>query len=72
MIEHKIELTSSDSIKPYNYRVLYALRDTLKKEIDSMLEYSVIEESHAKSAFPGVLVREPVKPEVGLCIDFRA
>ena len=40
------------------YRLPYAYRDTVKAEINDMLKYGVIEESHSEWSAPIVIVKK--------------
>ena len=68
--EFKIELTSDKPVTLKPYTVPLHMQDTLKKEIESMLELGIIEESDSPYASPVVLVKKKdstVRP----CVDYR-
>ena len=68
--EHKIKLTTNEPIKGKAYSLPHAMRETLDKEIDSMLAMGVIEESSAAYASPVVMVKKP-DGSTRVCIDYR-
>ena len=68
--EHKIQLTNDEPIKRKAYSLPHAMRETLDKEIDSMLAMGIIEESSAAYASPVVMVKKP-DGSTRVCIDYR-
>ena len=68
--EHRIKLTTDKPIKEKAYSLPHAMRETLDKEIDSMLAMGVIEESTAAYASPVVMVKKP-DGSTRVCIDYR-
>jgi hypothetical protein len=76
VIEHRILTGDARPIKRPQYRVPYALRGEMKKQIDTMLKKGVIRESNSLWSAPAILV--PKKSPDGLsqhwrfCVDFRS
>jgi len=68
--EHRIKLTTDEPIKSKAYSLPHAIRETLDKEIDSMLAMGVIEKSTAAYASPVVMVKKP-DSSTQVCIDYR-
>ena len=68
--EHRIQLTTAEPIKGRAYSLPLALRETLDREIDSMLAMGIIEESAAAYASPVVMVKKP-DGSTRVCIDYR-
>ena len=68
--EHKIKLTSLDPIRSKAYPLPYALRETVDKELDSMLASGIIEPSTAPYASPIVVVKKS-DGSSRICIDYR-
>jgi len=68
--EHGIQLTSVEPIKGKPYPLPHAMRETLERELDSMLAMGVIEESTAAYASPIVMVKKP-DGSTRVCIDYR-
>ena len=64
--EFCVKLTTADQA----YQVPYALRDTVKQEIEAMLRMGVIEKSESTYASPIVLVRKS-DGKIRFCIDYR-
>jgi hypothetical protein len=56
--EHRIELTTDESIQQKPYPLPYAMREEVRKEIDQMLEDGIIEHSDSPYAFPIVVVKK--------------
>jgi len=67
--EHTIELITAKPIRGKAYSLLLALRETLEKEIDSMLAMNVIEESSAAYASPVVMVKK-LDGSTRVCVDY--
>ena len=70
MAEHKVMTTSNSSVRLPPYRLPYAYRDVVQKEIHEMLEAGIIEPSDSEWAFPVVLARKK-DGALRLCIDYR-
>jgi len=68
--EHGIQLTSAEPIKGKPYPLPHAMRETLERELDSMLAMGVIEEYSAAYASPIVMVKKP-DGSTRVCIDYR-
>ena len=56
--EHRIQRTTAESIKGRAYSLPLSLRETLDREINSMLAVGVIEESAAAYASPVIMVKK--------------
>jgi hypothetical protein len=70
LIEHNIQLTTTDPIRVKGYPVPFHLRETVKEEVEKMLQLGVIEPSNSPFASPIVLIRKR-DGTVRFCIDFR-
>ena len=68
--EHGIQLTSAEPIKGKAYSLPHAMRETLNREIDSMLAMGVIEKSSAAYTSPVVMVKKP-DGSTRVCVDYR-
>ena len=69
-IECEIKLTTSDPVRSRPYPVPYAVRETIAKEVSSMLSLGVIERSTSPYASPIVLVKKKDN-SIRFCVDFR-
>ena len=67
---HEINLTTTEPIRGKAYSLPHAMRETLDREIDSMLSMGVIEASTAAYASPVVMVKKP-DGTTRVCIDYR-
>ncbi|KAJ8032705.1 hypothetical protein HOLleu_26306 [Holothuria leucospilota] len=70
LIQHTIHLTSQVPIRSKPYQVPHAMVDSVKCEIQSMLEMGVIEPSTSPYASPVVLVRKKDN-SIRFCVDYR-
>ena len=70
LVEHKISLISEDPICFKPYPVPFAVRDTIKDEIQEMLNLGVIEHSDSPYAAPVVLIPKR-DGSTRFCIDYR-
>lgn len=68
--EHKVDLTSETPIRSKPYMVPHAIRESLNKDIQTMLDMNIIRESSSPYASPVVIVRKPDGSN-RVCIDFR-
>ncbi|XP_077987486.1 uncharacterized protein LOC144442090 [Glandiceps talaboti] len=68
--EHDIKLTTNDPVKSRPYPLPFAMRDTIKHEVESMLHIGVIEPSFSPYASPIVIVKKKDGSN-RFCIDFR-
>jgi hypothetical protein len=67
IIEHRIETGDSPSIKKAPYKVPFALRQEMNRQVQTMLDKGVIRPSHSPWSSPVILIREQ-KPEISfLC-----
>ncbi|XP_021346938.1 uncharacterized protein LOC110446222, partial [Mizuhopecten yessoensis] len=69
-VEHDILTTSRDPVRVKPYPLPFSTRETIKKEIDKMLEMKVIESSNSPYAAPVVIVKKKDGTN-RFCIDFR-
>ena len=70
VIEHDIRVKNSMPVRQPAYRIPYAYKEEVRKELREMLEAGVIEESKSEWASPIVLVRKKDKT-LRLCVDYR-
>ena len=70
LIEHEIKVTSNDPVRSSPYVVPFAVRDSLKKDIEEMLQMGVIRRSNSSYASPVVVVKKPDGSD-RVCIDYR-
>ena len=70
LIEHEVNLTSSVPIRSRPYPLPYQARESLKRDINKMLEMGVIRESTSPYASPVVVVKKPDGSN-RVCIDYR-
>ena len=68
--EHEINLTTAEPLRGKAYPLPHAMRETLDKEIDSMLAMGVIESSASAYASPIVMVKKP-DGSTRVCVDYR-
>lgn len=68
--EHEIHLTTTEPIRGKAYPLPHAMRETLDKEIETMLAMGIIEPSSAAYASPVVMVKKP-DGSARVCVDFR-
>ena len=70
LIQHKIELTSSQPIRCKPYPLPYNMRESLREDIQNMLDMGVIRPSQSPYAAPVVLVRKKDGTN-RVCVDYR-
>ena len=70
MIEHSIDTGSAQAIRLPPYRLPYAYRDVITKELKEMLEEGVISRSTSEWAAPVVLITKK-NGEIRFCVDYR-
>ena len=72
LTEHTIELTSEEPVrsKPYAHAVPYSVRESLKEDIQDMLQMGVIRESKSPHASSVVVVRKKDGTNRA-CVDYR-
>ena len=68
--EHTVDVGDTPPIRQHPYRVPLAMRDTVRKEIDKMLELGAIQPSSSPWASLVVLV-EKKDGDVRFCVDYR-
>ena len=70
LVEHKVNLTTTEPIKSKAYPTPYALRETVKEEISKMCQMGVIRPSESPYASPIVIIKKPDGSN-RFCIDYR-
>ena len=70
IIEHKVVTRTEEPVYKRAYPIPYALRDTVKKEIDDMLKSGIVEPSDSPYAAPIVLIKKKDQ-SLRICLDFR-
>ena len=68
--ECDIKLTSDDPVRSKAYPIPHAMRESLNKEVEKMLEANVIEKSNSPYSSPVVLVKKPDGSN-RFCVDYR-
>ncbi|RUS72103.1 hypothetical protein EGW08_020129 [Elysia chlorotica] len=68
--EHRIDLTSEVPVRQTPYAVPFALRSSLKKELQQMEDLGIIRKSNSPYASPVVVVKKKDGSN-RICIDFR-
>ena len=68
--EHRIDLTTDTPVRSKPYPVPHAIRESLKMDIDAMLEMGVIQKSSSPYASPVVIVKKSDGSN-RICIDYR-
>ena len=58
MIQQRVKLTDDILIRCKPYPLLYAMREELQNEVDSMLEMGVVRPSTSPSASPILMVKK--------------
>ena len=71
ILEHKIDMVKHDPFKHKPSNVPMALREPVKKELQSMLDDGVIRPSQSEYSSRIVVVKKPNKNEIRICADFR-
>lgn len=70
LIEYGIDTGTARPIRQQPYRLPYAYRETVKKELEEMKEAGIITPSNSQWASPTVLV--PKKDgTMRMCVDYR-
>ena len=69
LTEHQIEVTSEEPIRSKPYAIPYNVRESLKEDIQAMLQMGVIRESKSPYASPVVVVLKDGTNRV--CVDYR-
>ena len=70
VMEHSIKTPGTEPIRLPPYRIPYAYREGVLKELQEMEENGVIEPSHSEWAFPIVVALKKDK-SIRLCVDYR-
>lgn len=70
LISHQIELTTDTPVRTKCYPVPYMMRAEIQKELDTMLDMDIIEESDSPFAAPIVIVKKKDGTN-RFCIDYR-
>ena len=70
IITHSIELTSNEHVRSRPYSVPQSLRETIKDEVEMMMNMGVIENSTSPYASPVVIVKKK-NGKNRFCVDYR-
>ena len=70
LVEYRIHTDSAPPLRLPAYRLPYAYRDRVKKELDDMLKLGIIEPSASEWASPMVVVAKK-DGALRICVDFR-
>ncbi|XP_074609412.1 uncharacterized protein LOC141863662 [Acropora palmata] len=70
LVQHHINLTSSEPVRSKPYPVPYSMRESLKKDIECMMKMGVIRESNSPYASPVVVVKKKDGSN-RVCVDYR-
>ena len=70
VIQHRVKLTDDTPKHCKTYPLLYAMREELRNEVDSMLEMRVVRPSTSPYASPIVMVKKKDGSN-RVCVDFR-
>ena len=70
VIQHRVKLTDDTPIHCKPYPLLYAMREELGNEVDSMLEMGVVRPSTSPYASPIIMVKKKDGSN-RVCMDFR-
>lgn len=68
--ECKLHLTSDEPVRSPPYKVPQAMKETIEKEVDTMLRMGIIEPADSPYGHPVVMVKKPDGSN-RFCIDFR-
>ena len=71
LAEHRIDLTSDVPVRQTPYPVPFALKSSLKEELQQMEDLGVIPKSDSPYASPVVVVKKKKNGSNRVCIDFR-
>ena len=71
LIEHKIQLTSTEPVRSKMYPAPYKLQEVIDKEVKEMSAMNIIERSEAAYSSPIVMVKKPDGSN-RVCINFKA
>ena len=75
LFEHEIDTGDAKPIRRPPYRVPYALRDELDRQVKTMLDKGIIEPSASGWNFPAFFIPKRSldgTPKFRFCVDFRA
>ena len=70
LAEHHIRTNDAKPVKLPPYRLPYAYREQVRKELDEMLDSGIIEKSTSEWASPIVLVKKK-DGTLRMCVDYR-
>ena len=70
LITHNIETQPGLTVRTRPYRLPVHKQDVVRRELATMLELGVVEESHSDWCSPVVLVGKP-DGSVRFCVDYR-
>ena len=72
LVSHTIRTKTDTPVRQRIYRTPHALRDKIKKELDSMLDLGIIEPANSPYASPITVVVKPGGKDIRICSDLRA
>ena len=70
LIEHSVQLTTTDPVRSKAYPVPHSMQETIRDEVKAMLTLGIIEKSESPYASPIVIVKKPDGTN-RFCIDYR-
>ena len=70
LIEHEVKLITEDPVRSKPYPVPFSMKDTIKKEVESMLKMDIIVRIECPYASPVVLIKK-TDGSNRFCIDYR-
>ena len=70
LVEHKIEMLEDRPIMCKSYRIPYNLRESLRDDVEKMIEMGVIKKSDSPYSSPIVIVQKKDGTN-RICVDFR-
>ena len=70
IVQHQVKLTSNTPVHCKPYRLSYATRQELKKDIREMLDLGIIRESKSPYASPVMIVKKSDGSN-RVCVDYR-
>jgi hypothetical protein len=71
LLEHKIELTSTEIVRSKAYKLPYQLKDKVDKQIDDLLANGFIEPSQSAYSSPIVVVKKKGTEDILLCVNYQ-
>ncbi len=70
LAEHRIEVGNEAGVRQPPYRLPQAYKDSVRQEIQEMLEHGIIEPTSSDWALPMVVVRKK-DHTIRICVDYR-